>query len=1265
MSANILIGLDLQDKGSSKLDKFAGKIKTLGTVSTQAGEKLTNAFANAVMFKSLDQILKSIEASTLAVHDFTIELAELSQLANGMSSQGLTNASKEFRLLATSAQQSSQQIAKASTEYIKMGKSTSEALKLLPITMDLITAGGDDVTSTLETVSTAMNAYGLNADKASWAMNRMQAAANASMTDFQGISEGFKEVGPLAAEVGISFDEILTLLGQMSNAGIKGERGGTALKNTITNLMRPSEAVAKTMKGLNLEGMSFMDLLKKIGENNTVKEQLATLDLRAIGPVLYMNKHLQQYDEMKKAIETNGKIVQKMAEAKQKAFGMELDQAKKLTQEYGQNLFAALQQVGGKDPLERINNSLTAMNRELINNPQNVKLLADGLTIIGDGLAFIVRNAETLGALFGSAVIYKGVQFLATSFTVAKKEMELLYYNWNLNQKAEIAYENTSAGQRELRALQEQANASNRAAMAEAEALATEKSIQQRTVLWENLQKEAATNEVLAASINGVTFNTFDEIRAKALLTVETLKAEKAQIMATISNDDYRTSVLSVAQSERVAAIEKEIASAKVVAATERQAVVVSTLSKEMQMAEIQSTRLKNSLALLGNANVWLVLATVVGGLVVHFQGLQREIRETNRLMDQMDNDSKMHKQTIAKQMMDVVRMNRNELATAQYQKIGVRVERDDLQSKLKNKTVPLKDLNATIDRVASLNERLKKLDEVITKNTLTYGIDTNAITGSLVGNGSIYAPFKDFMEVLKSNRIDARTFLLKEGLKETGGTGVFSASLEQLNKIIEKFYREDNLPENKYGPDQTNLKVTGGFDGSGKGKKAKGAGEETLHKDLPYLGDMYPRDLMLEQKLISVKFFDEFERYHNDSKISYKDSKELSEKLVEQTKENKDANLDRLNSFAQKELSALGKTPDNLDFKKFVEYFDSFSPRINAISNFDFADKETKNTAMGSQDSLESGAVDAFKKSISDLTDSLNKAKLVLGVEFYPSRKTVKGGFNDLESTYQLAMRNPKITQDHKEQITNEYQSTVFDRKKNDALADAANYQKAYESAATALETIWDAQDKRMQDRHDTEMSNLQEESDLAISLAGDNAIRKQKVEQDYAKKKSDLAKKQHEESVAFAKKQKALAMIQATISLAQAELGVAAAQFGGITSKAIAMAAMGALGAVQIGTIASQKYDSGSHGVVKSNGQGNSDLIPAYLSEGEIVTRKKDVEELGGEEGFKQALQTARGRTNQGSQQIFHIGQLYGSEQYVRQLFKQMQKEVETWQY
>lgn len=118
--------------------------------------------------------------------------------------------------------------------------------------MNLAAASGEDLGTTSDIVTDALTAFNLKAsDSTHFADVLAQASANAN-TNVSKMGQTFQYVAPVAGAMGYSIEDTALAIGLMANAGIKGEKAGTALRSIFTRLADPPKDAAEAIEKLGL-----------------------------------------------------------------------------------------------------------------------------------------------------------------------------------------------------------------------------------------------------------------------------------------------------------------------------------------------------------------------------------------------------------------------------------------------------------------------------------------------------------------------------------------------------------------------------------------------------------------------------------------------------------------------------------------------------------------------------------------------------------------------------------------------------------------------------------------------------------------------------------------------------------------------------------------------------------------------------------------------------------------------------------------------------
>lgn len=153
-------------------------------------------------------------------------------------------------------------------KYMAMaGWDTNDMLNSISGVMNLAAASGEDLGTVSDIVTDAMTAFGLTADGTTKVLKNgynvevsnaehfsdvLAEASSRSNTNVSLMGATFKYVAPIAGAMGYSIEDTAVAIGLMANAGIKGEQAGTALRSTITRLVKPTKESGTAMDALGI-----------------------------------------------------------------------------------------------------------------------------------------------------------------------------------------------------------------------------------------------------------------------------------------------------------------------------------------------------------------------------------------------------------------------------------------------------------------------------------------------------------------------------------------------------------------------------------------------------------------------------------------------------------------------------------------------------------------------------------------------------------------------------------------------------------------------------------------------------------------------------------------------------------------------------------------------------------------------------------------------------------------------------------------------------
>lgn len=266
-----------KDKLSEASDAANDLDKSLDNVDT---EKATGGFT--IMKGALSSLvadgirlaadaLKDLAKQTLdAGMNFEKGMSEVGAIS-GATSEDMDALKNKAKEMGATTKFSASESAEAMKYMAMAGWKASDMVDGLGGIMNLAAASGEDLGTVSDIVTDGLTAMGLSAGDSARFADVLAAASSNANTNVGLMGESFKHAAALSGTMGYSIDDLAVALGLMANAGIKGEQAGTAVKNAIANMAKPTEAQAILMENL---GLSLVDSNGEMKSLGTVMNEL-------------------------------------------------------------------------------------------------------------------------------------------------------------------------------------------------------------------------------------------------------------------------------------------------------------------------------------------------------------------------------------------------------------------------------------------------------------------------------------------------------------------------------------------------------------------------------------------------------------------------------------------------------------------------------------------------------------------------------------------------------------------------------------------------------------------------------------------------------------------------------------------------------------------------------------------------------------------------------------------------------------------------------
>jgi TP901 family phage tail tape measure protein len=275
--ANLDIIIRAQNLASAALRQVEGQLSGIqrqasfaergfGGLQRAVGVGMVAAAGLAVV--GVGALAVGLAKSVTAAADFEsqINILTVAARSSGTTMDDLSKAALQVGADSDLVGISASEAADAMTNFYKAGLTTNEIFAdmqgylagTVPLTgalrsaIDLAAASELDLAAASDVVAVAMATFGLEASDAARIADTLVGAADASLASVGGLAEGLRNIGPVAASMGISLEDTTTALALLSTRGIQGAEAGTAMRSMLLNLQRPTAAVTETLDALGV-----------------------------------------------------------------------------------------------------------------------------------------------------------------------------------------------------------------------------------------------------------------------------------------------------------------------------------------------------------------------------------------------------------------------------------------------------------------------------------------------------------------------------------------------------------------------------------------------------------------------------------------------------------------------------------------------------------------------------------------------------------------------------------------------------------------------------------------------------------------------------------------------------------------------------------------------------------------------------------------------------------------------------------------------------
>lgn len=255
-----------------------------GAYSAAAGIGALGAAAVSGAKKAGDLQQKYKEINNLAV---------LGGEKQGEVTKSISKMQSEGRTMSIKYGKSQQEIAEGYEDLVKRGYKTKQALGALRTEVQASVASGDKFSDVTSVSSQVIEAFGMKAnttkgmvEQTRKAVNMLAYSADATSTGFHSLGDSVHYFGAAAKAEHISLAESASAVGVLSNNGIEGSMGGTAMRDIINQIGNGVNSIGKKNSTFDKLGITAKDIEDSKGH---IKSLADAMDV--------IWKHVQQHSK--------------------------------------------------------------------------------------------------------------------------------------------------------------------------------------------------------------------------------------------------------------------------------------------------------------------------------------------------------------------------------------------------------------------------------------------------------------------------------------------------------------------------------------------------------------------------------------------------------------------------------------------------------------------------------------------------------------------------------------------------------------------------------------------------------------------------------------------------------------------------------------------------------------------------------------------------------------------------------------------------------
>lgn len=413
--SNIQSKIQTADKASlgnlqKEFSNVQAKAKELGVTSSSVTREIRDEFNRTVeSVVSLTAAFQTFRRMISTARELDTNLFNL-QVATGNTREQTKELLDTYNQMARELGATTGQVAAASNEWLRQGRSIEESNMLIKDSLILSKIGMIDSAQATEYLTSTLNGYQLQASSALEIISKLSSVDLESASDAGGIAASMSRTATSAKQAGLEIDELIGIIATLKDVSqAPNEEIGNAIKSIVSRYSQ-----VKANKFVDYESGDDLSNVEKVLGKVGVKIRSSVGDFRDLSDVLseLAGKWDTLNDTERNAVSYN--LFGTYQSEKGKVLMANWDKVKQLTEVSAQSSTEALDKFAAySEGLEAHINSLTAAYENLaskIADSEFLKGSADAGAVLLDTISQIIDKLGVLSATAGALTMGAGLK---------------------------------------------------------------------------------------------------------------------------------------------------------------------------------------------------------------------------------------------------------------------------------------------------------------------------------------------------------------------------------------------------------------------------------------------------------------------------------------------------------------------------------------------------------------------------------------------------------------------------------------------------------------------------------------------------------------------------------------------------------------------------------------------------------------------------------------------------------------------------------------